>query len=220
MKEKKTLMRLIAYLTGLLFAVYSAYNVFIIVKDKKLPPEGLLISAVVALMFAVLAVFMWTFEIKPKNKKKETDKKKKRKKKIRRIRFRIIRRAAFLIALLTLIGLKLRMSYQVIDFIDVTKPQTVLYGVAYIFTVVGMLILFVFYAFIRKRYLLFPKAAALLPKIAMVLFLCSLILEAILFLAYGIGAESSTLRNIVIRPVFYLGFIGLSAFFLYPPQSK
>ena len=67
MKQLLTPRWLLAELTGFLFAVYSVYNVFIIFRDRSsMPSEGVLISAVVALAFAILAAFMWTAGIKGK----------------------------------------------------------------------------------------------------------------------------------------------------------
>lgn len=208
MKQKMILRQLNVKLTGFLFFVYSAYNVFIAISDGKrgIPPEGILISIVVALMFAVFAGFMltWSVGVKTKN-----------------MLFLSIRRTAFIIALLVVFFLKLRMAVKVIAYLDFSELHTVLYGVSYLMTQVGLLLLIIYYAFILKRVSFYPGAAVALPTIAIILFLCSLILEAILFFVYGIGVEDSMLRTAVIRPVFYLGFIGLSLYFLFPlKQAK
>ena len=82
----------------------------------------------------------------------------------------------------------------------------------------AMVILFLYYTFFLRRLPLFPRAVVFLPLIALILFALSLIIEIILFLAYGMLLEDSVLRTVVIRPVFYFGFIGLSAHFLFPPE--
>ena len=74
------------------------------------------------------------------------------------------------------------------------------------------------YTFFLRRLPLFPRAVVFLPLIALILFALSLIIEIILFFAYRMLLEDSVLRTVVIRPVFYLGFIGLSAHFLFPPE--
>ena len=205
MQQKMKQRQWIEKLTGLLFSAYSAYNVFVVVRDGKrgLSPEGILISIVVALIFAVFAGFLWTWQAGVKAKD---------------MRFLMIRRTTFIIALLAVFALKLRMAGKVIAYLDFSKIHTVVYGAAYLMTQAALLLLIVYYVFILKMLPLYPKASVILPAIAMVLFLCSLILEAILFFAYGIGLEASPLRTIVSRPVFYLGFIGLCVYFLIPPE--
>ena len=205
MKQKITLRQLNVMLTGLLFAAYSAYNVFVAIRDgmRGLSSEGIIISLVVALMFAVLAGFVWTSELKTDD-----------------IRILIVRRTAFIIALFTIFSLKLRMVGRVIAYLDFSQANTVLYGGAYIMTQAALLLLLIYYVFILKRLPLYPRASVIIPIIAIILFLCSLILEAILFFLYGIGLEANMLRSAVMRPVFYLGFICLSRYFLFPPQLE
>lgn len=202
MKNVFTPRWLIAILTGAFFAAYSAYQVFVILRDapRGLSSEGIVITAVVALMFAILAVYMWTTGVKGK----------------KHILFMIVRRTSFIIALLVIIVLKLRLVIRVIDYIDVSKLYTILYGAAYFMMLLGLMILFVYYTFILNRLPFFPRAGVILPRTAIALFLLSLIAEAILFFGYGMGLEANTIRSIVMQPVFYLGFIGLSLHFLYP----
>ena len=213
MEKKLTLKRLIIPATGLLFAAYSAYNVFIVIRDGgALSSEGILISIIVALLFAVLAAYVWTAKVK-------------RKKGF----FRMVRRTALIIALIAIFALKLRMVVRVVEYVDFSELQTVfvygepftfsmlqtlLYGAAYFMTLAAMLILIIYFIVIRKRPLMFPKASVALPVTAMVLFLVSLIMDMVLFLAYGVNLEASPLRTAVMRPVFYLGFIGLCAYCL------
>ena len=198
-----TLRQLNVKLTGILFSVYSAYNLLVAVRDGKrgLSSEGILISIVVALMFAVFTVFVNTIGVKTND-----------------MRFLIARRIAFIIALLVVFALKLRMAVEVIAYLDFSKIHTVLYGGAYFLTQAALLLLIIFYVFIIKALPFYPRASVILPTIAIILFLCSLVLEMILFFVYGIGLEANTLRTLVMRPVFYLGFICLSLYFLFPPQ--
>lgn len=202
MKQLFTPRWLLVILTGCLFAAYSAYNVFIIIRDypRGLSPEGIVISALVALMFAILAVYMWTAGIKGK----------------KHILFMIVRRTSFIIALLVIVTLKLRLVVRTINFIEYTKFYTMLYGASYFMMLAALMILFVYYVFILNRLPFFPRAGVILPRTAIILFLLSLIAEAILFFVYGIGSEANALRSMVMQPVFYLGFIGLSLHFLYP----
>ena len=203
MKQKMTLRQLNVKLTGILFSVYSAYNLLVAVRDGKrgLSSEGILISIVVALMFAVFTVFVNTIGVKTND-----------------MRFLIARRIAFIIALLVVFALKLRMAVEVIAYLDFSKIHTVLYGGAYFLTQAALLLLIIFYVFIIKALPFYPRASVILPTIAIILFLCSLVLEMILFFVYGICLEANTLRTLVMRPVFYLGFICLSLYFLFPPQ--
>lgn len=196
---------LIIKLTGLLFIGYAAYNVFIIFRDiEELPVEGIIISAVVAALFTVFALFAWTAGVRV------TD-----------AWFLMIRRAAFAIIVLSIAALKLRMVGAVVDYMDMDEPHTVfLYGFSYFMTLAGMLVLLVYYLFIHKRIPPYPIANVVLPLIALALFLCSFVLEIILYFAHGIGLEANAQRTIVMRPVFYLGFICLSAYFLFPPHHR
>lgn len=198
------LKKVIVTLTALLFASYSAYNIFIAVRDGKrgLSPQAILISVVVALLYAVFTGFMITVGNNTKD-----------------IRFLIGRRVAFIIALLAVFALKLRMVGQVLAYLDFNKLYTVLYGCAYLTTQIGLLLLLAYYIFILKRLPLYPRASVALPLIAAILFLCSLVIEAVLFFAYGIGLEANALRTIVMRPVFYFGLIGLSLYFLFPTPT-
>lgn len=202
MKRKLTFRRFLITMTDTMFAAYAVYNIFILIKDgKRLSLEGKFISVVLALIFAVFAFFVWTAGVNQKS-----------------IRFMAVRRILFIVALVTVLLIKLRMIGSVIDYIDSSYPETVLYGLAYFTSLSAMLILNVYYLFILRDLPSFPKASVLLPVSAIILFAISLIVEFIVFFVFNIGIEESALRNIVMRPVFYLGFIGLSAFFLYPPQ--
>ena len=204
-KKKLTPRLFVSRLTGFLFAVYAAYNIFIIVRDadRGMPSEGILISAVVALMFAALAVFMWTPGVKPKN-----------------TRFLMVRRATFIVAMLVLFALRLRLIGRYVTAFNISELQTVLYCVPYFATLAAFLLLLIFFIFILKRLPFYPRARVVLPVIAMILFVIALIAEALLFFLYNTGMEASFLRTVVIRPIFYLGFIGLSAYFLFDPETN
>ncbi len=200
MKTRLTFRWFTIKLAGILFALYSAYNVFIIFRDGKyFPVYGIAITALVALLFAVFAVFAWTSEFKD-------------------IRFLNIRKAVFIVALLLVFALKLRMIGQTVAYIDFSRLNTLLYGGAYFMTLAALPVLFFYYAFIVKNLPFYPKASVILPLVALLLFAGSFVLEIILFCKYGVGLEASRLRTIVIRPIFYLGFISLSVYFLLPPK--
>lgn len=203
MKEKLTPKTAVTVVTGILFAVYAAYNIFIIFKDRSaLSSKAILISALVALIFLIFAGFMLTAGVKTKN-----------------IRFVKIRGAVFMIALAAVFLLKLNRIRSMIAYLDFSSLTTVWFDLTYFMTLIAMLLLFIYYTFILKRYPLYPKAAVALPTTAMVLFLLSLVIELVLFIAFGIISEASPLRTAVIRPVFYLGFAGMSAYFLFPPEA-
>lgn len=203
MKQFFTPRWLLTVLTGCLFAAYSAFQVFVILRDiRAMSPENIVIRSLVGLMFAILAIYMWTAGIKGK----------------KHILFMIVRRTSFIIAMLVIIALKLRMVIQVINYMDYTRFYTVLYGVSYFMMLLALMILFFYYVFILNRLPFFPRAGVILPRTAIVLFLLSLIAEQILFYVYGIGLEANAIRSMVMQPVFYLGFIGLSLHFLYPVQ--
>lgn len=204
MKQMPLSRKLIIILTSLLFAVYAAYNVFLIVRDYTiLPPLGIIIYATVALMFAVFPLYLLTAGIQGK----------------KHIRFLIFRRISFIVALSVIFLLKLRMIPSVIASLDFSKPYTVFYVGAYLMTQAALLILLIFFVFVLGRFPLYPRALVVLPVLAIILFAGSLALEAVLYFVYGIGLEANTLRTLVIRPVFYLGFICLSAYFLFPPEA-
>ena len=195
---------LLVVLTGLLFAAYSAYMVFVIIRDaKSLSIEGYLINGCVALMFALCAVYLWTAGIKGK----------------KHIIFMMVRRTTLIIALLVIFLLKLRIAVQVINFMDYTKPYTLIYGWSYFLTLAALAILLGYYVFILKSLPFHPKAALFLPRTAVILFLLCLILDAVLFFGFGIMLDGNVIRTVVSRPIFYFSFIGLAIHFLYPMQA-
>lgn len=199
MKEKLTPRRWIAILTSLLFTAYATYHIFIIFRDMRaLTSTQIFICSLVAALFLVLAAFVWTGGIHTKN-----------------VLFLIIRRTAFIIALLVIFVLKARMAGAVVEYLEDSPSfiYTVLYGGAYFMTLTAILVLLIYYVFFRKRLLLFPWSSMVLPIAAMILFSLSLIFEAIMFFAYDTKIEANTIRTVVMRPVFYFGFIGLSVYF-------
>lgn len=219
--QKMTLKRVVMILTGLLFAAYSAYNLFIILRDSSrgLSGEAIFITALVAALFAVMALYAFTADVKAKERDAQldtgfvlTDAMESR-----NFLFLAIRRWTWIVAMSAITALKLRMIGRVIDYLDVSLPQTVWYAAAYFMTLAGMLIMVVYYLFVRGGVFFFPKLSVILPVTAMALFLLSLIAEAVMFFVYGIGLEANTLRTLVIRPVFYLGMMGLCAIYLFRP---
>lgn len=196
---KPTARLTVAALTGVMFAAYAAYSVFILIRDARhLSTTARVISAAVAIVFAV---FAWTCNLKPET-----------------IHILIVRRIAFVAGLVIVFLLKLRMITKVSAYLDFSQFHTVLYACAYLLTQVAIALLLIYYAFILPKLAVYPKAAVQLPMIALILFLLSMILEALLLFIYGIGTETSYLRSAVSRPLFFLGFIGLSAYFLLPPE--
>lgn len=194
--------RLVILLAGVLFLIYAAYNVFIIFRDRKeMPLEGIIISAIVAFLFAVLSAFAFSSLVN------STD-----------IRFLMARSTTFIITMLIIIGLKVRIVGKIINYINFSELHTVIFGVSYFLTLLGMMVLFFHYSFILKGLPLFPRASVIFPLAAIILFALSMGLEAVLFFVYHIDLEANTIRTIIIRPVFYLGFIALSAYFLFPPE--
>lgn len=200
MKQKLTPRWIIIKLTGILFAAYAAFIIFLIVRDRSmLLGKEIAIYAVVALLFALLAGFAWTSEFKNK-------------------RFLIVRRIVFIIDLLAIFLLKLRLVRKVVICIDFSYFPSVLYVGSYFLTLGGLLVLIVYFAFILKD---LPKhiiASVVLPILAIVLFLGGFVMEMILFYKYNICLEGNALRTLTSRPAFYLSFIGLSVYFLFPPQ--
>lgn len=192
----------ISKLTALLFAAYAAYNIFLLFRDREeLSLAGTVITAFVALLFGLLAVFAWTTEVK-------------------NLLFVMIRRTVFILALIAIFALKLNLVARVVRALDLSAMHTVLYAGAYFLTLAALLILLVYYVFVIKNLPLHPKLAVILPLAAALCFLASLVMEAVLLFGYGIGLEATRLRTLVIRPVFYLGFIGLSVFFLFPIREE
>lgn len=201
MEQKLAAKKLIIRLSGILFVLYAAYNVFVIIRGgSRLSQMGRLISALVVAMFILLAFFAFTSESK-------------------NVKFLIARNALFIIVLFVIFALKVRMIGQVINYIDFSKTETLVYGAAYLMTQLALLFLFIHYAFTLRNLPRFYKAPLVLPILALVLFIGSFILEAILYFVYGIGLEANLLRTAVSRPMFYLGFIGLSIYSLFPLQK-
>jgi len=202
MKEKISLRWFFIKLAGVFFAVYSVYCVFIIFNgiSKDLTTEGVVTNVLYAVFYAVFSFFAFTSEVKD-------------------IRFLTVRRIIFIAALLAELLLRLRSFRFVIYIINFSNPLTVLLGATYIMPIVGMLIILANFAFLSKNLLQHPKSSVLLPLSAMLLFLCSVVLEMIQLFKYSSGSNGITLRSIIITPVFYLGWICLSVYFMYPPKS-
>ena len=200
MKQKLTLRGSIIILTGVLFAAYAAYYAFVIIRDfqRSLQPEKIAIYALLVLLFGLLAGFAWTSEVK-------------------NFRFLEIRKRVMIIVLLAIIAMKLRLIGNVIANLALLSPQTILYGGSYFSTLAALLLIFVFYTFILRRLDFHPRTSVTLPAAAMIFFIAGLAFEAILFFGFGIGLEANSLRTMVSRSIFYLSFIGLSAYFLLPP---
>ena len=200
MKQKLTLRGFIIMLTGVLFAAYAAYYAFVIIRDiqRSLAPEKIAIYAILVLLFGLLAGFAWTSEVKS-------------------FRFLEARKTVMIIVLLAVIALKLRLIGKIIAALEDSSPQSLLYCGSYFSTLAALLLLFVFYAFILRRLEFHPRAAVILPSATLILFIAGLVFEAILFFGFGIGLEANSLRTMVSRSIFYLSFIGLSAYFLLPP---
>ena len=186
--------------TGILFALYAAYNIFILFRDNAvIGIEGKLVSAFVALLFGVLAAFAWTSEVQ-------------------NIVIIMLRKAAFITAMLAIIALKLRMVGKVIAYLDFTEIHTILYGTSNLLLILAMLLLVVYYAFILKNLPLYPIASMVLPGLALVFFIVCFVLDAVFFFVFNIPLEANWLRTVVMRPIFYLSFISLSVYFLFPPM--
>ena len=205
MEEKQRLRLFIVRLTALLFAEYSLFYIFVIFRDfNRAELQELLVEAFVSLLFALLSAFAWTSEVSD-------------------LKFIRVRRIVFIVALLAAVLLKLRLTGRVIAFLDFTGENRLLfalYGAAFFMSLAAMIIIFIYYTFIRRNMPLYPKVSKILPLTAMILFLLSFAAEGALFFVYRIGLEANTLRTVVSRPLFYLGFIGLSAYFLYPPRIE
>ena len=205
MKKKQRLRLFIVRLTAIMFAAYSAFYIFVLIRDlKQASLQELLIEALVSLLFALLSAFAWTSEVS-------------------NLKFIRVRRIVFIIALLGVVLLKLRLTGSVIAFLDFTGEYAflfALYGAAFFMSLMALIILLVYYTFIRRNMPLYPKLSVILPISAMILFILSFAAEILLFAIYRFGVEDSMLRTLFSRPVFYLGFIGLSAYFLYPPRVE
>ena len=189
-------------LTGLLFAAYSAFYVFVVIRDTKIyNTYEKVICALVVLLFAVLAGFAFTSEAK-------------------NMKFLTIRRVVMLVDLVTAFVIKLFVAGRVFATLDITKLETIFYVGAYLFTQLALLIILLYYALIRKSLPVFPKASVILLITSAAFLLISLVFEALLFFIYNVGLEGNAIRTLVSRPILYFGFIGLSLSFLYPPQVK
>ena len=201
--QKLTLRGVIIKLTGLLFAAYAAYNVFIIFRDlESLSVEGIIISAAVALMFVLLTVYAWTSRVKVKD-----------------VLFRMIRRWMLILVLVTILGLKLRIVGDVIAYVDGEQPYTVLNAAAYFLTLAGLLVILAYYVFFRMLRPIFPIISIVLPLTAVLFLLGGLVTEMVMYFAYDVGLEANVLRTLVMRPVFYLCFIGLAVYYAIPPKA-
>ncbi len=186
--------------TGILFALYAAYNIFVLIRDNAvIGIEGRLISALVAMLFGVLTAFAWTADVQ-------------------NIVIIMVRKAAFITAMITIVALKLRMAGKVIMYLDFKRLNTILYGASYFLFILALIILVVYYAFILKNLPLYPIASLLLPGLAMVFFIVCFVLDAVFFFVFNIPLEANWLRTVVMRPIFYLSFISLSVYFLFPPM--
>lgn len=219
MKQRPVLRRVVIILTGVLFAAYAVYQILVIVKDssRSLSLEGKIISGLVAFLFAVLSFFAFSsaFSVAPPppNDNAYPDELPI----VQNMLFLQLRSIAFSLAMVAIVALKLRMAGQVVAYLDVSQVHTLLYAASYSMTLAGMLVLLLFFVFILPRLPYYRRLAVLLPLFALVLFLLSFIVDILLFFVFRVALEASSLRTILARPVFYLGFIGLSLYFLLPP---
>lgn len=203
MKRFLTPRGLIIFLTGIMFAVYAVYNLYIMGKDSDtIGTGGMIITGLVTIIYAVFAFFAFSAGVI-----------------VNDIRFYVVRRIAFIIALVAAFGIKLRLIADIVSMITFSQKYTVLYGGSFLMTQVAMLFLIVYYVFVAKRMDKNVKPPVTLQIIALVFFILSYICEMVLFFVYGIGLEGDSLRTMIFRPVFYLGFIGLSVYFMLPPQQ-
>ena len=131
-----------------------------------------------------------------------------------------MRRYSFILALLTVFLLKLRMSGVMIEFLNPEYDFTVIYGVSYLLTLLGILDLTIYYIIIRKRNPFKRWVTVVFMVIAMVFFVAGLVLEGILLFKYNIGMEPNKLCTLITRPIFYLSFVGLCVYFLFPPPPN
>lgn len=200
---KQIIRKILILLTALLFTGYAAYNGFVIIRDSRngMSFEGKLISGAVAFAFALLAAYAFTVGLN-----------------VHSLSLAVVRSTAFILSMLGLFALKVRMIDDVIKVFDVTEAYSVLYTAAYFATLIAMLLLLVYYAFIIRRLPRFPRASVIFPLVSLILFTCGFICEIVLFGVYGVGLEANTIRTVLSRPTFYLGFMGLSAYFLIPPE--
>ena len=109
---------------------------------------------------------------------------------------------------------------KVIEFYEASEAYTVLYCAAYYMTQAALLLLIILYAVNLFSLSPHPRRTAFFSVFATALFLSSFVLDAILFLAFDISSESTPVKTAVFRPVFYLGFIGLCAYFFFTRQTK
>ena len=194
---------LIIKLSGLLFAAYSAYNIYVIVRGgSELSLMGIVISAIVAFAFALLFFFAWTAGAATQKKP----------------RFLIFRRNSFIFALLVILLLKIRIIKEVLIFLDYSVFYTILYFIAYASTVAALTILIAYFTFVVKDLPAYPRASFALPLCALILFTVGLAVEAVLYFVFNIGLEMTVLRTLVSRPLFYLGFITLCVHFMIQPK--
>ena len=122
MKKKQRLRLFIIRLTAIMFAAYSAFYIFVLIRDlKQASLQELLIEALVSLLFALLSAFAWTSEVSD-------------------LKFIRVRRIVFIIALLAVVLLKLRLTGSVIAFLDFTGENRLLfalYGAAFFYVADG-----------------------------------------------------------------------------------
>lgn len=198
----RTLRKIFIFLSGVFFALYSAYNIMVCFCDRKyLKGYEIIITAAFALAFAMLAAFSFTAGIKLSD-----------------ITLMIVRRTALIVGLIGIFALKTRMASHMVQVFEPTNISAILYCGAYLMTQAALLLLFFYYSFIVRRLPFFPRASVIIPLIAFALFVFSFIFDAIVFFVFGTVLEASVLRTIVIRPIFYLGFISLCVYFLLPPE--
>ena len=107
-----------------------------------------------------------------------------------------------------------------IEFLNPEYDFTVIYGVSYLLTLLGILDLTIYYIIIRKRNPFKRWVTVVFMVIAMVFFVAGLVLEGILLFKYNIGMEPNKLCTLITRPIFYMSFVGLCVYFLFPPPPN
>ena len=199
-KKKLTPKWFVIKLSGICFAAYAVYYLrMIITYGGEMETKGIVVTALVAWLFGILSVFAWSSEA-------------------RNSQMAAIRRMVLIVALAGIFALRTCMIGQVIGFLDPDKPYTLLYGASYVLMQAALVILFIFYFFILQHLMFYPRASVVLPVIAAIAFFGGLVMEAVLFFAFRMLIEPSFWGSILFRPAFYLGFIGLSVYFLFPME--
>ena len=183
--------------TGLSFALFTAYQVFLAVQIPE-QRAGRIIG-IVFYVFLTAASFLALIRIPV---------------------LRITRSVLLLAGLLLLFAMRLFSASAVFGSLDFANTPSVLYCAVYVFSQLGTFILAFYYLLFRRNKINRKrKLIAALMSIVIVLYVSVLVMECVLILKYRVNIDLSVKFTVLSRILYCLGFAGTAVGFMLPVQE-